>query len=90
MLAQAAVAGAPRVINGLSESHELRIATQSGVSRPAALLSIPLIHSGKTIAVIGLASLCDYREEDLTFARTLTVSLGQSIAAAQSNEKTCV
>jgi hypothetical protein len=65
LLAQSAVQGSVQVLNDLSDRHELKIVTQSGSSRPAALMSIPLVHSGKTIAVIGLASVNDYRPEDV-------------------------
>lgn len=87
LLAQAAASGEVRVITGLHGDHELRIQTQSGISRPTALMSIPLFHSGRPIAIIGLASLHDYRPEDIEVAQTLSLSLGQSVAAAQANEK---
>jgi len=87
LLAQAARDGKVQVYGELSDRHELRIVTQSGLACPAALMSIPLIHSGKPIAIVGLASLYEYRPEDLDIARTLSLSLGQSVAAALANEK---
>jgi CheY-like chemotaxis protein len=86
LLAQCAAEGQVQVVTDLSDRHNLKIVTQSGSSRPAALMSIPLLHSGKTIATIGLASVNDYRPEDLEVGRTLSVSLGQSIAAAVAYE----
>lgn len=87
LLGQAAAKGKVEVISGLSDQHDLRIATQSGTTRPAALMSVPLMHLGKPLGVLGLASLYEYRPEDIEVAQTLSLSLGQSIAAALASEE---
>jgi CheY-like chemotaxis protein/signal transduction histidine kinase len=87
LLAQAAAKGEVQVFSGFSDQNDLQIVTQTGITRPAALMSIPFIHLGKPIAIMGLASLHEYRPEEIEIARTLSLGMGQSIAAALANEE---
>ncbi|HYW80519.1 MAG TPA: response regulator, partial [Thermoguttaceae bacterium] len=88
LLAEAAATGSVQVFAEIPEGNDLRIVTQAGQSRPHALMAIPLMRSNKTMAVIGLASLYDYRPEDRDLGETLRLSLGPSLAACLAGETT--
>ena len=72
----------------IPEDNELTIVTQAGESRPRSLLSIPLMRSGQAMGVLGLASLYDYRPEDIEVAETLSLTFGQSLATCLASEQT--
>ncbi len=88
LLARAVKAGSVSVIREVPDSNQLRIVTPAGEAQARSLLSIPIGRGEQALAIIGLASLHDYREEDLEIARSVSANLGQAIAAAQAGART--
>ena len=88
LIAQAAAAGKVLVYNDIPEENGMRISTQAGEVQPRALLFIPIHYMGTITGVIALASLYDYRQEDVEIAEALSVNFGQTIAACRANEET--
>ncbi len=85
-LAEVARSGQVRVLNDIPSGNELIISTPAGRTQPKAMVGIPLIWSGETIGVIGLASLYNYRDEDLRIAESLRLNFAHSVVACKAHQ----
>ncbi len=88
LLARAVQSGQVVQTGPVPGGSELKVFTPAGESTARSILCFPLILSGQPVACIGLASLYDYRAEDIEIAESLRMSLGASIGVCLGAERT--